>query len=154
MSRISLKNFSAPFSPLSSCRRLQIWTGSVFGRHQVKHLVGPPSWDALFAGFGPFMVSCCEPWYSKHGSASNECPTILNWYQITLGVLIRIKATIMLYYHSNNSMTHFTFSYVNLGMSIYNTETNMDWNIACFSLHWLLGVLFLCFLNSSWLLPP
>lgn len=48
--------------------------------------------------------------------------------------LIRIRAVIMFYYHSNNSMTHFTFSCVNPRISIYNTETNMDWNIVYFSL--------------------
>ncbi len=56
--------------------------------------------------------------------------------------LIRIRAVIMFYYHSNNSMTHFTFSYVNPRISIYNTETNMDWNVVCFSPH------FDCLLSS------
>lgn len=36
--------------------------------------------------------------------------------------LIRIRAVIMFYYHSNNSMTHFTFSYVNPRISIYNRD--------------------------------
>lgn len=30
-------------------------------------------------------------------------------------------------------MAHFTFSYVNPRISIYNTETNMVWNNECFS---------------------
>lgn len=47
--------------------------------------------------------------------------------------LIRIRAVIMFYCHSNNSMTHFTFSCVNPRISIYKTGTNMDWNIVCFS---------------------
>ena len=49
--------------------------------------------------------------------------------------LIRIRAVIMFYYHSNNSMTHFTFSCVNLRISICNTETNVDWNTELFKTH-------------------
>lgn len=50
--------------------------------------------------------------------------------------LIRIRAVIMFYYQSNNSMTHFTFSCVNPGISIYNAGTNMDWNIELFTTLW------------------
>lgn len=72
----------------------------------------------------------------------------------TMG-LIRIREVIMIYYRSNNSMTHFTCIYVNPGISIYKTETNLDRNIGCASSYShccdvVLSVLF-CF--CSWVCP-
>ena len=47
--------------------------------------------------------------------------------------LIRIRVVIMFLLSWQYSMAHFTFSYANPRISIYNTETNMVWNIECFS---------------------
>lgn len=135
MSRSSLKNFSALFSSPYSLINSRLEQDQclvntrivMFGRSCEMLFCLPglfPFWFT-FISSGIQNMAQCAMWVShyfemvsKHGVS-----------------LIRIRAVIMFYYHSNNSMTHFTFSYVNPRISIYNTETNMDWNIVCFSPH-------------------
>lgn len=103
-----------------------------------------PLWNALlFAGFGVSLLMS----FINSGiqNIAQRAVWMLHYFETVskhIMSLIRISAVIMFYYHSNNSMTHFTFSCVNPGISIYNTETNMDWNIMYFSPLAVLSFLF------------